>query len=108
MSAKSAIIAVLFVGAGAPAWAEGSGDALRGQAYTHAMCQSCHSVTADAASTNPAAPPLRSAKLDFKTGEEFATFLNTKHPVMPTPIINAKQAEDMMTYIATLRPGKAS
>lgn len=108
MSARNAIIAVLFVGVAAPVWAEGSGDTLRGQAYTNAMCQSCHSVKADTASNNPAAPPFRSIKFDFKTGEEFATFLNTKHPVMPAPIINAKQGEDMMAYIATLQPGKAN
>jgi hypothetical protein len=108
MFTRNAIVAVLFVGAAGPVWAEASGDVLRGQAYTNAMCGSCHSLTADTASTNPAAPPFRSAKLDFKTGEEFATFLNTKHPVMPTPIINAKQAGDMMTYIATLQPEKTN
>ena len=94
--------AVLIAGA-APAWSEGSGDAFRGKAYAQAMCGSCHSVSADETpSANPAAKPFRLVKLDYKTGDDFSAWLNTKHPVIQT-LINPRQADDIMTFVGTLR-----
>ncbi len=94
--------AVLIVGA-APAWSEGSGDAFRGKAYAQAMCGSCHSATADETpSANPAAKPFRLVNLDYKSGDEFSAWLNTKHPVIQT-LINPRQADDIMTFVGTLK-----
>jgi mono/diheme cytochrome c family protein len=94
--------AVLFVGA-APAWSEGSGDAFRGKAYAQAMCGSCHSISADdTASANPAAKPFKLARLDNKTGEEFSNWMNTKHPPIQS-LINPRQADDILTYVGTLK-----
>jgi cytochrome c553 len=98
--------AVLVLGS-APAWSEGSGDAFRGKAYAQAMCASCHSVTADeTASANPAATPFRSVKLDYKTGEEFSAWLNTKHPNISV-LINPRQADDIIAHVAALKPAGA-
>jgi hypothetical protein len=97
--------AVLIAGA-APAWSEGSGDAFRGKAYAQAMCGSCHSVTADETpSANPAAKPFRLVKLDYKTGEEFSAWINTKHPVIQA-LINPRQGDDIMTFFETLKPAE--
>jgi hypothetical protein len=107
MLTKQLSIAALLAVCIAPAWAEG-GDRLRGQAYTTAMCSTCHAVSADGASANPAAPPFRNVTLTFKSGEEFATYLNTKHPVMQTPPIHAQQADDMAMFITSLKAPKAN
>jgi mono/diheme cytochrome c family protein len=97
----AALLAVVV----APAWAE-SADAFRGQAYVNGMCSSCHAVGADGASANAVAPAFRTITLAFKSGDEFATYLNTKHPVMQTPPIHAQQADDMALYIASLKAAK--
>ena len=97
--------AVLIAGA-APAWSEGSGDAFRGKAYAEAMCGSCHSVTADnSSSTNPAAKPFRQVKLDYKSGEDFSNWMNTKHPPIQG-LINTRQGEDILSFFDTLKPAK--
>ena len=97
--------AVLVAGA-APAWAEGSGDAFRGQAYSQAMCSSCHSITTDnAASSNPAAKPFRLVKFDYKTGEEFSNWMNTKHPPIQG-LISPRQGEDILSFFDTLKSAK--
>lgn len=105
MKVKILIGAVIIAGA-APAWSEGSGDAFRGKAYAQAMCGSCHSVTTDeTASTNPEAKPFRLVKLDYKTGEEFSGWLNTKHPSIQS-LINPRQGEDIMAFLDTLKPAE--
>ena len=98
-------VAALLAAAVAPAWAEGA-DAFRGQAYVNGMCSSCHAVGADGVSANPAAPAFRTIALAFKSGDDFATYLNTKHPVMQTPPIHAQQADDMALYMASLKTAK--
>jgi mono/diheme cytochrome c family protein len=105
---KTAIIGFVLAAGTAPAWSEGSGDSFRGQAYSQAMCQSCHSTKADdTASPNPAAPPFRSMKLAYDTGEAFTTYLNTKHPNIMAQI-NSRQAEDIAAFITSLQPGKTN
>jgi mono/diheme cytochrome c family protein len=88
----------------ASAWAEGAGDPMRGQAYSAAMCTTCHAVTRDEApSPNPAAKPFRSVELAFATSEAFATWLNTQHPGLGGHMIKTNQAEDIAVYIGTLK-----
>ncbi len=91
-----------------PAWAEG-GDTLRGQAYAHGMCASCHSIGADgAASPNPKASPFKTIQMNYASGEELSTRINTKHPPFGPNLLNPKQAEDILAYVATLRPKQSN
>lgn len=87
----------------APAWADGEGNAERGAAYAAAMCSSCHAVTADGASPNPAAKPFRAVSLADATGDGFSTWLNTKHPNISGHMIKVGQAEDIAALIASLK-----
>jgi mono/diheme cytochrome c family protein len=102
---KFAVLACLGFGViAAPALAEGSGDAMRGKAYAQGMCSSCHSVEKDgAASPNPSAKPFAAISWEFPTSASFASFLNTKHPPFPISLVNDRQAEDILSYVASLR-----
>jgi mono/diheme cytochrome c family protein len=103
MFAKSILSAAIIAVIAPAAWSEGAGDVVRGHAYSQMLCASCHAIDATSASTNLAAPPFRSLKLDFKTGAEFATFLNTQHPSITGPLVTEHQADDITTFVATLK-----
>jgi mono/diheme cytochrome c family protein len=94
---------IAVVATSAPAWA-GEGDASRGAAYANAMCASCHSVSADkATSPNVAAPPFRDVKL--ASGEALAKLFNTTHP-NTARLLKDTQADDILSYIESLNaPG---
>lgn len=97
---------VLFVCAMASmtAAAESPPDALRGQAYSQAICASCHSVAAENLnSPNPAAKPFAKIAIAYPTAEAFAKWLNTEHPLVPNNLIKPAQADDIMLYIASMK-----
>ena len=101
-----ALACLAFAGTAA-AFAEEAGNSFRGGAYAEAMCQSCHSTKADnSASANPAAPPFMSIQIAKYTGETFAAYLNTRHPVIAAPPLKTEQADDIVSYIAQLQSGK--
>lgn len=100
MGIRVLLSTIVVAAAAAPCWA-GEGDASRGSAYATAMCGSCHSVTADkAASPNAEAPPFRETKLS--SAEELVKFFNTTHP-NTSRLLKDAQAEDIFSYIATLK-----
>ena len=105
MKRRLSVLVVVATAVGVPAWAEG-GDTLRGQAYAHGMCSSCHSIAADgAASANPAATPFKTIKMDHDSGESLSAWVNTKHPPFGPNLLNPRQAEDILAYVATIRTG---
>jgi mono/diheme cytochrome c family protein len=100
MGVRVLLSMIVAAAATAPCWA-GEGDASRGSAYATAMCASCHSVTADkTASPNTEAPPFRDTKLS--SAEALAKFFNTTHP-NTSRLLKDAQAEDIFSYIATLK-----
>src|SRR5262245_33290310 len=103
MKNRFSVLIVTALAVGAPAWAE-AGDTLRGEAYAHAMCSSCHSIAADgAASANPAAPAFRTSKMDYGSGESLAAWVNTKHPPFGPNLLSPRQADDILAYVATVQ-----
>jgi len=107
MHHQTAALALVIATACAPAFAEAEGDLLRGKAYSQAMCSSCHSIAPQGASTSPAAKPFRNVDLGQQTAEDFAHWLNTAHPPIPSVLIKPAQAADIATFIGALKSGKA-
>ncbi len=84
----------------APGWA-GEGDPSRGAVYVTAMCASCHSVSAETASSpNSAARPFR--EMELVSGEALANFFNTSHP-NTSRLLKETQAEDIFSYVESLK-----
>jgi hypothetical protein len=104
MQLKYVLPIVAFAALCVPAWAEEGGDAFRGKAYAEAICSSCHDISPQGVrSSNPAAKPFVSIDSKYASGEDLATWLNTKHPSIPNQLIKPVQGDDILAFIASLK-----
>jgi cytochrome c2 len=89
----------------APAVAQELGDARRGRAYAAVHCASCHAVEPDAAhSPRPGIAAFRViADTPGMTSLALAVWLQSPHREMPNFIIPARDRDDVIAYILSLR-----
>ncbi|HXP77245.1 MAG TPA: c-type cytochrome [Stellaceae bacterium] len=99
---------VLMVLLAGPALAATGGDQVNtshGEAYSRAWCSACHAVGRGEAAAESSAVPSFQSLADNPELTEIAlhAFLNTPHRTMLNVILSPDQADDIVTYILSLR-----
>lgn len=97
----------LLIGA-ACLWAGGAqaGNAGEGRRIAERWCVSCHTVSSDAAARD-AAPPFEVIARDpAYDRDRLLQVLSDPHPPMPKIHLSRKQLDDIIAYLASLRPAR--
>ena len=77
-----------------------------GLALVRGWCVECHAITRGGRSPNTDAPSFADlAAQNSTTKLSLGAFLRTPHPTMPNIIIKPDDADDIIGYILSLRPG---
>jgi len=105
MSLRHVAIAVMLCLGTVRAWAQESGDAVKGLAYAQRTCSGCHAIAAsDTNSSIPAAPPFVTVANTRGMGATaLAVWFRTPHPTMPNLIIEGEDMDDVIAYILSLK-----
>jgi len=101
-----AALAALLLFAPAVAAQETGGDVAAGKALAVQTCSACHLVGASqqAPDRSVRAPAFRDvANMPATTTRSLYVFLHTPHPSMPNLILSQKEADDVISYIMSLR-----
>jgi cytochrome c len=81
-----------------------SDSAAAGHRLAEAWCTACHVIDATTAGTsNPAPDFVAIANLPSTTALSVKVFLKTSHPTMPNLVITPEQADDLASYIVSLK-----
>ena len=73
------------------------------------QCSHCHAVKRDEVSSDPEAPSFAEVAAEPSITEYMLrVFLKTSHPTMPNLIIKPDDVDDLVSYIMSLKPKKAS
>jgi mono/diheme cytochrome c family protein len=83
-----------------------TGGAERGRSYAEQHCLACHAIAGHQASPNPEAPPFEDiANRAEVTAEALQQYLRNSHnyPATMSFTIETTAADDLATYIATLK-----
>ncbi len=84
--------------------ARGWMDTSEGHRLAEAWCQTCHAIDTKAAGTVNAAPDFAAIANQPSTTElSLKVFLRSNHNSMPNLILSPDQADDLVTYILSLR-----
>ena len=100
-----AIIMALFMLYSGIVQISGAGAVERGNEMAQLLCQRCHAIGLSGKSPNPLSPPFRTlqAKLTMEgLADEIDEGLLLGHRPMPPWQFSARQAEDLLAYIASL------
>lgn len=105
IAAVCALALILFVrlhqASGASLSSDGASD---GHRLAEAWCKGCHAIDAATAGTRGGPPDfLAIANRASTTALSLKVFLKTSHQRMPNIIIAPEQADDLATYILSLR-----
>lgn len=79
---------------------------MRGRHFAQTNCARCHSIDRVTQSPLKIAPPFRELHLRYpidSLAEAFAEGLYTGHPSMPEFQLDADQANDLLSYLKTLK-----
>jgi cytochrome c len=90
----------------APASAFDAESAFRGKRIAEANCADCHAIAQVDASADPAAPPFREMAERRDLASLRADMLGDlflRHAVMPDFQPDARQADDIVTYIESIQ-----
>ncbi len=90
-----------------PAAAFDPESAFRGKRLAEVNCADCHAIAQVDESLNPSAPPFRAmaGRRDLATlRTEMTGNLFLRHAVMPDFEPDARQADDIVTYIESIQP----
>ncbi len=102
--AVGATAVALWASMAAPAASQGLGPE-RGRALAQEFCSRCHAISA--AQERPgdtAAPNFRRLAADPRwTRAALVTMMTVPHVNMPPPVLTAAEAEEVATYIQSLR-----
>ena len=107
MRATSALLlsASLFMSI-AEAQADSEVEVLKGHIYSLQICGQCHAVDRnDFVSPNPASPPFHSI-MSRKENTDMAllVWLHSPHETMPDIRVEADDLQNLVAYMASLRP----
>ncbi len=81
-----------------------SDSAASGHKLAEAWCTTCHAIEADATGARHAGPDfIKVANLPSTTELALKVFLRTSHPSMPNIVLTAKQTDDLVNYILSLK-----
>jgi mono/diheme cytochrome c family protein len=84
-------------------------DQARGRILAEQQCSHCHAVKRDEVSSDPEAPSFAEVAAEPSITEYMLrVFLKTSHPTMPNLIIKPEDVDDLVSYIMSLKPKKAS
>ena len=104
--AKAAFFFLLAISLVFPALAQESkltGDAARGHALAQHWCSDCH-LLKGATRAVQGIPPFQAIARDpNKTPDYLRAFLAEPHEPMPPLVLDRRQIEDVIAYIATLQ-----
>lgn len=84
------------------------GDPNAGKTYAGAHCASCHSILpgGDSSPVNEATPFQVIADTSGMTRTALIVFLRTPHPTMPNLIVQGDDADNLISYILSLKVSK--
>jgi mono/diheme cytochrome c family protein len=100
----SVFAVALICAAGDISDAQQIGDAREGRRLAHAECAQCHGVDKAAISRNLAAPTFEDvANTPGMTSIALTVALRTWHPSMPNFVIKGADAQNIITYIMSLK-----
>ncbi len=107
ITAATAVIAALSA---TPVHADNIGDAKLGLAYAQANCAGCHAILhGEPDSPNPDSPAFKAvADTPGITRTALSVFLQSPHPTMPNLIIPRQDADNLISYILSLKGDGAS
>lgn len=106
MSKRMPWVLLLTVAVAQPAAAFDPESAFRGKRLAEANCADCHAIAQVDESLDPAAPPFRAMarRRDLATlRTEMTGDLFLRHAVMPDFEPDAKQADDIVTYMESIQ-----
>lgn len=84
--------------------ASGAMDTSEGHRLAEAWCKTCHAIDIKTAGTANAAPDFAAiANLPSTTELALKVFLRSNHHSMPNLILSPDQADDLVTYILSLK-----
>jgi mono/diheme cytochrome c family protein len=83
-------------------------DARKGEAFAQQWCSVCHAMRPDQASPRPGVPRFSDIAADPSTTDaSLRGFLNTTpHMAMPKLKLTARDRDDVIAYILSLRPAR--
>ena len=99
-------VLVVMVVAGAPlAVGQELGEAGAGYDYASKICSGCHAVQKGASASPNQKAPAFEAIANTRGMPEMAlrVWFQTPHPTMPNLMINARQKDDVIAYILSLK-----
>lgn len=79
-----------------------SGNAESGRLSAQAWCTECHSVEPETAGTGKFAPDF-TVIAKRRSARWLHAFLQSKHTLMPDFVLNRSEADDIVTYILSLK-----
>lgn len=106
MSRRTPWLLMLTLALAQPAAAIDPESAFRGKRLAEANCADCHAIAQVDESLDPAAPPFRAMakRRDLATlRTEMTGDLFLRHAVMPDFEPDAKQADDIVTYMESIQ-----
>jgi cytochrome c len=81
-----------------------SDAAASGHRLAEAWCQACHAIKPGTAGSSNTAPDFAAiANQPSTTALSIKVFLKTSHPSMPNLVISPEQADDLASYILSLK-----
>ncbi|MFM7084030.1 MAG: c-type cytochrome [Hyphomicrobium sp.] len=107
---KMYFILCLFIWPLQPAFSnDGIGDPRQGLDYAKRNCSSCHAVQkGDTNSPNPKSAPFSViAQTAGITRISLGVFLQTSHSTMPNLIVKGEEADNLISYILSLKESKS-
>ena len=90
--------------------AETSPAVVRGAAYAHTHCASCHAVGRSGESPLPAASHFRELSRRYPVAdlaEAFAEGIVTSHPAMPQFVMSMRENSDLIVYLQSIQDDKS-
>jgi cytochrome c len=81
-----------------------SGGVASGHRLAEAWCKTCHAIEPRMAATPTTAPDFAKVANQSSTTElALKVFLRSSHPSMPNLVLTPEQADDIVTYILSLK-----
>ena len=99
------IIAVLSAsGMLLPGWAQAAGDAASGLTLAQTWCTSCHIVAPGGTGRDNAPSFMAIAAKPNLSEPALRAWLSDPHPPMPNLNLSRQQIDDVVAYLASLKP----
>lgn len=99
------LAAILLLGLGRGAAAEGAVDVQAGEQLAETHCSRCHAIGESGESLMQGAPPFRDLKQRYPVedlAELLAEGMVTAHPQMPVFTFTPEQIDDLLAYLDSL------